>query len=110
MANNTNTITMSMRELDRLKVVAATREAQQQSIGRGDRRSGTLDHPRSLRGFRADTGVREALGMPRHSPRQGNGAPADKRTFENGFDIWVQMDCHGRILIRHDLISLFYNY
>ncbi|VWC37279.1 hypothetical protein BME24068_06752 [Burkholderia metallica] len=49
----------------------------QPAAGCGVGPAGPDDHPGSLRRFRADTGVREASGMPRHPARQGNGTAAD---------------------------------
>lgn len=49
----------------------------QPAAGCGVGPAGPDDHPGSLRRFRADTGVREAPGMPRHPARQGNGTAAD---------------------------------
>ncbi|AIT19858.1 putative integrase, catalytic region [Burkholderia thailandensis Phuket 4W-1] len=49
----------------------------QPAAGCGVSSAGPDDHPGSLRRFRADTGVREAPGMPRHPARQGNGTAAD---------------------------------
>lgn len=57
--------------------VAQTWSSGEPAIGRGTGSASADDHSRALRRFWTDTGLREALGVPRHSVGQGHFPQAD---------------------------------